>query len=231
MKIPTKPLSAPFRVLTSTPKTGIISYRLGVFSLFFPTFFMQNISQSWSEPDLIGDRLRKLAASIPDWGPARNCRDWIEQFGSRTAAMQRRLGMPLIVAFLGGTGTGKSTLVNALLGKRIVREGKQRPTTDQPILICGPDVDPATWGIDTSDLQIEKHDLPALRRMVLIDCPDPDTTENEEQRLSNLARLRAVLPLCDILVVTGTQQKYRSRKVADELADAAPGAKIGRAHV
>ncbi len=181
---------------------------------------------SLTEPDLIGNRLRGLTASIPEWEPARHCRGWIEQFTTRTAAMQRRLGMPLIVAFLGGTGPGKSTLVNALLGRRIVREGKQRPTTDQPILVCRPEIDPADWGIDTTDLTIEKHDLPALKRMVLIDCPDPDTTENEEQRLSNLARLRSVLPLCDILVVTGTQQKYRSRKVADELADAAPGARL-----
>ncbi len=140
--------------------------------------------------------------------------------------MQRRLGMPLIVAFLGGTGTGKSTLINALLGAKIVREGKQRPTTDQPILVCRPEIDPERWGIDISDIRVEKHDLPALRQMVLIDCPDPDTTENDQMRETNLARLREVLPLCDILVVTGTQQKYRSRKVADELADAAPGARL-----
>ena len=140
--------------------------------------------------------------------------------------MQKRLGMPLIVAFLGGTGTGKSTLINALLGKKIVREGKQRPTTDQPILVCRPEIDPTHWGINVSDIQVEKHDLPSLRRTVFIDCPDPDTTEDEKLRLSNLARLRAVLPLCDIIIVTGTQQKYRSRKVADELADAAPGARL-----
>jgi len=187
---------------------------------------MPNFLQSELEPERLGDRLQDLTASLPDWEPAHNCRSWIKQFTTRTAAMQHRLGMPLIVAFLGGTGTGKSTLVNALLGERIVAEGKHRPTTSQPILVCRPEINPADWGIDVSDLRIEKHDLPALRRMVLIDCPDPDTTENEQERLSNLARLRNVLPLCDILVVTGTQQKYRSRKVADELADAAPGARL-----
>ncbi len=39
----------------------------------------------------------------------------------------------------------------------------------------------------------------------------------------NLARLRAILPKCDVLLVTATQQKYRSARVADELAAAAPG--------
>lgn len=185
-----------------------------------------DVSDSWTETERIGDRMRYLAESIPDWGPAYRCRERIEQFSQRTSAMQRRLGMPLIVAFLGGTGTGKSTLINALLGAKIVPEGKQRPTTDQPILICRPEIQPEEWGIDTSDMKIEKFDSPFLRKMILIDCPDPDTTESDEQRLSNLARLRSVLPLCDILVITGTQQKYRSRKVADELADAAPGARL-----
>lgn len=183
-------------------------------------------SPEWSQPHLLGDRLRSWCEDVPDWNPAQNCRSRVEQFTHRTSAMQKRLGMPLIVAFLGGTGTGKSTLINALLGSQIVKEGKQRPTTDQPILLCRPEIEPLHWGIDTSDLRVEKHDLPSLQRTVLIDCPDPDTTEDEKQRLSNLARLRSVLPLCDILIITGTQQKYRSRKVAEELAEAAPGARL-----
>ena len=43
---------------------------------------------------------------------------------------------------------------------------------------------------------------------------------------SNLARLRAILPHCDVLLVTATQQKYRSARVADELAAAARGAHL-----
>lgn len=173
-----------------------------------------------------GERLRLWSESVSDWEPARECRERIERFNQRTASMQRRFGMPLIVALLGGTGTGKSTLINALLGANLVKEGKQRPTTTQPIMLCRPEVEPRLWGIDTSDIQVEKCDLFSLHRMVLIDCPDPDTTEDEDERLSNLARLRSVLPLCDILLVTGTQQKYRSRRVADELSEAAPGARL-----
>jgi hypothetical protein len=134
--------------------------------------------------------------------------------------------MPLIVATLGGTGTGKSTLLNALLNEHVVLEGKERPTTAKPILVCHHTVDPEMWGIDLSDIQIVKRDLPALEQMVLLDCPDPDTTENDHLRETNLARLRAVLPLCDVLLVTATQQKYRSHRVLDELAAAAPGARL-----
>ena len=41
-----------------------------------------------------------------------------------------------------------------------------------------------------------------------------------------MARLRAILPKCDVLLVTATQQKYRSARVADELAAAARGAHV-----
>jgi GTPase SAR1 family protein len=134
--------------------------------------------------------------------------------------------MPLIVAMLGGTGTGKSTLLNALLNEHVVQEGKERPTTAKPILVCHDSVDPEMWGVDLSGIQIVKRDLPALEQMVILDCPDPDTTENDHLRETNLARLRAVLPLCDVLLVTATQQKYRSHRVLDELATAAPGARL-----
>ena len=43
---------------------------------------------------------------------------------------------------------------------------------------------------------------------------------------TTLARLRRILPLCDVLIVTTTQQKYRSARVAEELAAAAPGARL-----
>jgi hypothetical protein len=60
---------------------------------------------------------------------------------------------------------------------------------------------------------------------VLIDCPDPDTSEAETDG-SNLARLHHLLPYCDVLLYTATQQKYRSARVGDELAQAATGCRL-----
>ena len=51
---------------------------------------------------------------------------------------------------------------------------------------------------------------------------EPETNASE----TNLARLRQILPHCDVLLVTTTQQKYRSARVADELAAAASGARL-----
>ena len=38
----------------------------------------------------------------------------------------------------GSTGAGKSTLVNALIGRPVTRTGVIRPTTRQPILLHSP---------------------------------------------------------------------------------------------
>ncbi len=170
--------------------------------------------------------LRHWADEAPDWKPAQPCQILVRRLLSRTDALRVRLDAPLIVATLGGTGTGKSTLVNALLGSDISTTGRQRPTTRQPVMICRSGLEPDALGIDPDLVEVVHADLPALRELVLIDCPDPDTTEGEEGEQSNLARLRSILPHCDVLLVTSTQQKYRSARVADELATAAVGARL-----
>ena len=81
-------------------------------------------------------------------------------------------------------------------------------------------------GIDRRDVEVVPCNLPALANLVLLDCPDPDTTEEPDAGGTNLARLRKLLPHCDVLLVTTTQQKYRSARVADELAAAASGARL-----
>ncbi|MFN9972165.1 MAG: hypothetical protein ACK58T_19975, partial [Phycisphaerae bacterium] len=60
---------------------------------------------------------------------------------------------------------------------------------------------------------------------MVIDCPDPDTSEGAATG-SNLALLRSILPLCDVLIYTSTQQKYRSARVTEELADIASGCRL-----
>ncbi|MDR3108702.1 MAG: 50S ribosome-binding GTPase, partial [Planctomycetaceae bacterium] len=176
--------------------------------------------------DTITERLQNLVSGASDWGAARDCGLIVEQFVQRSKSMRRRAAMPLIAATLGGTGTGKSALINALLGAEVVESGKSRPTTDTPIFICHQNHDPNQWGIDTTGMIVKKFNIPDLESLALIDCPDPDTTENTQLNETNLSRLRAALPHCDVILIVGTQQKYRSRRVTDELTDAAPGARL-----
>ena len=179
-----------------------------------------------AEVDSLADALKRWAGDPPDWQPARTCRALVGRLAERTQSMRVRLEAPLVVATLGGTGTGKSALVNALVGSEVAPTGRSRPTTRRPAIICRPNLTPEMLGIDPAAVQLVQRDLPALQDLVIVDCPDPDTTEQTEASGTNLARLRGILPHCDVLLITTTQQKYRSARVAHELAAAAPGARL-----
>ena len=184
-----------------------------------------------SELDALLVRLDRWVRTAPDWQPAETCQAMVRRLEQRIAAMRVRWEAPLVVALLGGTGTGKSALINAFLGAEAVETGRQRPTTTRPTLILRGDITPEMLGIDPTGVELIVRDLPMLRDLVLVDCPDPDTTEEtlgegqSRETDSNLARLRKILPHCDVLLVAATQQKYRSARVAEELAAAAAGAR------
>lgn len=174
--------------------------------------------------DLVS-RVRSWTAAAPGWVPLEQCRAILERTLARVETLRIRLEAPLVVATFGGTGTGKSTLVNALVGEEVSTAGKERPTTRQPILICHPKTDLSLLGLPLDDVRIVHRDADLLRDIILIDCPDPDTSEDDAGG-SNLARLRELLPHCDVLIYTSTQQKYRSARIVDELAEAAAGCRL-----
>ena len=170
-------------------------------------------------------RVRRWLDDAPAWDPARKARSLVSRIADRVHSLRIRLESPLVVATFGGTGTGKSTLVNALIGHEASESGRQRPTTTMPILLVHPDLETNALGLDLSQFHVKRIDAPVLRDLIIIDCPDPDTSEVAESG-SGLARLRSILPHCDVLLYVSTQQKYRNARISEELADAASGCRL-----
>ena len=166
----------------------------------------------WSEPDSV-------------WQPYTECRSLVRRLQSRVETLRIRLESPLIVATFGGTGTGKSALVNALVGQECTTSGRQRPTTRQPILIAHPDTELDQLGVPLDQFQIQSINATVLRDIVIIDCPDPDTSEGDAAG-TNTAMLRQLIPHCDVLIYTSTQQKYRNARVVEELGESSDGCRL-----
>ena len=178
-----------------------------------------------AQVDELVSRLTQWGACESPWRPMNHASALVRRLLSRVESLRLRLEAPLVVATFGGTGTGKSALVNALVGRDCTAVGRQRPTTMQPVLILHPQTEPEALGLNADEFHVVRVDAPLLRDIVLIDCPDPDTNETESPG-SNLERLHQLLPHCDVLIYTSTQQKYRSARVVDELGQAATGCRL-----
>jgi hypothetical protein len=175
--------------------------------------------------DALKERLAEWAAQPVEWEPLRPAQSLVHRLLERLEPLRLRWEAPLVVATFGGTGTGKSSLVNALVGDEVTPSGKERPTTRRPILLAHTDADLKSCQIPLDDVDLIRRDLPLLRDILLLDCPDPDTSETDGET-TNLGRLHELLPLCDVLLYVSTQQKYRSAKVGDELGKAAESCRL-----
>ena len=128
------------------------------------------------------------------------------------------VGGHTVVALAGATGSGKSTLFNALVGTSVATVGARRPTTSTPSA--------ATWGPEPVGelldwLQVStRHDVTpesappvvgSLDGLVLLDLPDFDSRE-----VANRAEAERVLGLVDLFVWVTDPQKYADSRLHDD---------------
>jgi putative protein kinase ArgK-like GTPase of G3E family len=124
------------------------------------------------------------------------------------AGAREALGDATVVALAGATGSGKSTLFNALSGSEVSTPGIRRPTTG---------VAHATvWG-EPQDrlldwLQVPRRHRhapePALDGLVLLDLPDHDSV-----RLEHRLEVDRLVQLVDVLVWVLDPEKYADAAV------------------
>lgn len=176
--------------------------------------------------DDLSARLEAWCDRPVPWRPLRTEQFFLRRVLDRLGKIRARLSAPLVVATFGATGTGKSALVNALVGHDVTRSGRQRPTTTRPVLVVGPDCDLGQLGFAAhEECEVVPAQAPVLDQMVLLDCPDPNTSESAGDG-TNLDRLRRMLPHVDVLLCTATQETYASHRVLEELAGAAEGCRL-----
>lgn len=128
--------------------------------------------------------------------------------------VERRLRLGIghtVVALVGGTGSGKSSLFNAISGLDFADVGVIRPTTAQAAS--------CSWGSDATDLldflvvpknrrirresELDQDEHQDFRGLVLLDLPDHDSVEG-----SHANQVDRLLPLVDLLIWVVDPQKY-----------------------
>ena len=129
----------------------------------------------------------------------------------RVAHMRNRLATRLaypddvlLTALAGGTGSGKSSLFNAIAGEEMAPTGGVRPTTAQPKALVPRSRAEALAGyldqIGIDDrISHEGHDW-----LCLIDLPDTDSVE-----IDHRLRVDSLLPRADCIVWVVDPEKYR----------------------
>ncbi|EPD71811.1 hypothetical protein HMPREF1478_01844 [Actinomyces sp. HPA0247] len=124
---------------------------------------------------------------------------------------------PLLIVVGGSTGSGKSTLVNSLLGRNVSRAGAVRPTTRRPVLICSPQQ--RDWfmsdrvlprlaksegsggdSLDAITIAVEETLWPTVG---IVDAPDIDSVEDGNRRLAS-----ELLDGADLWVFVTTAARY-----------------------
>jgi hypothetical protein len=116
---------------------------------------------------------------------------------------------PLIVAFMGGTGVGKSSLLNRLAGKAIAVAGVERPTSKEVTLYHHQSLalQELPANLPLQKIRITAHDELQHKQLVWLDMPDFDSTEKNNQDL-----VLEWLPTIDVLIYVVSPERYRDNK-------------------
>ena len=154
-------------------------------------------------------KIRELAAQIP----------------VQLAALDYKHSRHFLWAvFIGGTGTGKSTLFNALIGTPLSETGVERPKTCGPLVYAHKNtpiekdfpfapagiervmidlVPPSGYAGMPGQLLVLDHDREELSHLVIVDTPDLDSLE-----LKNRQMVEDLQLLADVVIFVASQEKY-----------------------
>ncbi|MQA06332.1 MAG: ABC transporter [Streptosporangiales bacterium] len=179
------------------------------------------MSEPTTPADALSDRLDALAR-VAELGTDRLPGDAIEAARNVLCRARGRRALSMdhtVVALAGSTGSGKSSLFNAISGIDLSTVGSRRPTTGM--------VHACVWGMDGATELLDWLEVPEQHRvardtvldtapspltgLVLLDLPDHDSAEESHRK-----EVDRLIDVVDVLVWVVDPQKYADRVVHEE---------------
>jgi GTP-binding protein EngB required for normal cell division len=142
----------------------------------------------------------------------RSLREGAEALSRKLSSMKESY---LTIGLLGGTGVGKSTLMNALAGSEIASASHRRPHTDRVLIYSHEEAGLSTVPLDGEALPwiLVGHRSEAIRQVLLCDLPDFDSLMGEHRE-----RVLQFLEHLDLLVWVTSPEKYGDGRFYEFLA-------------
>lgn len=154
----------------------------------------------------------------------------VQQIDDYVLPRLAHIDAPLLAVIGGSTGSGKSTLVNAVVGQSVSLSGAIRPTTRQPVLVANPADE--EWFASSEVLpglareRGEANPTATTLRTVttdqiqpglaLLDAPDFDSIDDGNRALAS-----QLLAAADLWIFVTTPARYADQLVWNFLHDAA----------
>ncbi|HSF85021.1 MAG TPA: GTPase [Acidimicrobiia bacterium] len=152
---------------------------------------MRDIQEVFDVCDLV---VRRAKDRIPE--------DMRNEAADRLAELRARatqINATLVVAIVGGTGSGKSSLLNAIAGEQVASTGRIRPYTREPMAWV-PSVRDTGLEALLDELEIsQRHRHEGMSGLALIDMPDVDSVVVEHRAMAEdaMARVDGLLWVLD----------------------------------
>ncbi len=165
-------------------------------------------------------RLAADAAAVRDIGLTAEA----EQAETVSRRADERVGFPgsaYVLALAGGTGVGKSSVLNALAGQTVTTVRAVRPTTHEPIAWIADErrdeLGPLLAWLDVR--HVTTHAQAALGGVAILDLPDVDSVRTEHRALVD-----ELLPRIDSIAWVVDPEKYDDERLHTYLRSLAPHA-------
>lgn len=161
------------------------------------------------------DLLTHLQQDLKNWANDAASSGWLNEravhaIDATTTATPGSLfdkpNRPLVVGFFGGTGVGKSTLMNRFAGEPVARASAERPTSREITLYVHEAVSitklPDEFPMER--MRTQTHQNNQYRSVLWIDMPDFDSVEQSNRQL-----VEQWLPHIDVVIYVVSPDRYK----------------------